>query len=247
MQRGLVLQAYDVVGLREVAVKVHQLSEMWADAKKASYVKHATREFEIHRSLQHPHIVPLLDIFELDDDSFATVLELCTGGDLDSFLAQHGVCSHPRMSGRRGPGILNAGIGQRPNFLSTGHYVPQELPEKEAKAVIAQVFKGLMYLNEDGRKIIHYDLKPGNILFDDLGRAKIAVSAPQGSASRFKRPTQPCQGLDFTNIRHAAAIDSILVGAGLWAEQGRARSGFKWHGTDEPRRRYLLVSAARVL
>ncbi len=33
----------------------------------------------------------LLDIFELDSCTFATVLELCEGGDLDSHLQSHHV------------------------------------------------------------------------------------------------------------------------------------------------------------
>ena len=85
------LQAYDLEDLREVAVKVHQLTSSWSEAKKSSYVKHATREFDIHKNLQHPTIVALLDIFELDANSFATVLELCTGGDLDGHLKEHTV------------------------------------------------------------------------------------------------------------------------------------------------------------
>ena len=52
----------------------------------------------------------------------------------------------------------------------------QVLPEKEAKVIIAQIFQGLAYLNEEDRRIIHYDLKPGNILFDKLGQVKITVS-----------------------------------------------------------------------
>lgn len=85
------VQAYDLEELREVAVKIHQLTASWSEAKKSSYVKHATREFNIHKSLQHPLIVALLDIFELDANSFATVLELCTGGDLDCHLKEHTV------------------------------------------------------------------------------------------------------------------------------------------------------------
>ena len=85
------LQAYDLEELKEVAVKIHQLTATWSEAKKSSYVKHATREFNIHKSLQHPLIVALLDIFELDANSFATVLELCTGGDLDGHLKEHTV------------------------------------------------------------------------------------------------------------------------------------------------------------
>lgn len=86
-------QAFDVEGLREAAVKVHQLSPGWSEARKANYVRHATREFRIHKALAHPHIVALLDIFELDAGSFATVLECCPGGDLEARLREHQVLS----------------------------------------------------------------------------------------------------------------------------------------------------------
>ena len=52
------------------------------------------------------------------------------------------------------------------------------LPEKEAKAITLQIVQGLAYLNEAPRHIIHYDLKPANILFDSFGQAKITVGAP---------------------------------------------------------------------
>lgn len=47
-----VAQAFDLQDLREVAVKLHQLSSSWSDVKKASYVKHAVREYKIHRQLR---------------------------------------------------------------------------------------------------------------------------------------------------------------------------------------------------
>ncbi|CAK0785493.1 hypothetical protein CVIRNUC_008702 [Coccomyxa viridis] len=133
-----VFQAYDLEGMREVAVKIHQLNSAWHESKKASYVRHAVREYNIHKSLRHARVVGLLDIFEIDVNTFATVLELCRGRDLDAHLKDH-----------------------------------QALPEKEAKAITLQIVQGLAYLNEAPRHIIHYDLKPANILFDSFGQAKI--------------------------------------------------------------------------
>ncbi|KAL3766982.1 hypothetical protein ACHAWO_004956 [Cyclotella atomus] len=138
-----VWQAYDLQDLRHVAVKIHQLESSWSDAKKENYTKHVSREYEIHREVRHPRIVSLYDVFEIDTDSFATVLECCEGEDLDTILKDRG-----------------------------------RLGERDARAILLQVLSGMRYLStpsEDGRRqgIIHYDLKPGNILFDGDGRAKI--------------------------------------------------------------------------
>ncbi len=81
-----VWRAYDLVELREVAVKIHQLDPRWSDSKKENYTKHVSREYEIHRDVRHPRIVSLYDVFEIDANSFATVLECCDGTDLDSLL-----------------------------------------------------------------------------------------------------------------------------------------------------------------
>eukprot|EP01125_Pyxidicula_operculata_P012921 TRINITY_DN4254_c0_g1_i2.p1 TRINITY_DN4254_c0_g1~~TRINITY_DN4254_c0_g1_i2.p1 ORF type:complete len:443 (+),score=84.12 TRINITY_DN4254_c0_g1_i2:988-2316(+) len=43
----------------------------------------------------------------------------------------------------------------------------------EAKVIISQIVSGLSYLGQQKQPIIHYDLKPGNILFDDYGHIKI--------------------------------------------------------------------------
>ena len=74
-----------------MACKIHQLNPHWSEPKKQSYVKHAVREYEIHKTLTHPHIVGLVDILEIDNSSFATILDLCEGPDLDSMLREHGV------------------------------------------------------------------------------------------------------------------------------------------------------------
>jgi tousled-like kinase len=84
-----VFKALDLKTLRHVAVKIHQLSSQWSESKKASYVKHSVREYHIHKQLHHPRIVSLLDIFEIDNNTFATVLEHCPGGDLEGYIKTH--------------------------------------------------------------------------------------------------------------------------------------------------------------
>ena len=69
------------------------------------------------------------------------------------------------------------------------HCLMQVLPEKEAKAIASQVFDGLAYLNGPSRRIIHYDLKPANILFNQLGEVKITVSSKPAALSPPPAPT----------------------------------------------------------
>ena len=38
------------------------------------------------KRVKHECIVRLFDVFEIDSDSFCTVLELCDGDDLDAYL-----------------------------------------------------------------------------------------------------------------------------------------------------------------
>ena len=133
-----VWQAYDLQDLREVAVKIHQVDPRWSDSKRESYTKHVSREYQIHRHVRHARIVSLFDVFEIDQHSFATVLECCKGTDLDTLLKQRKV-----------------------------------LAERDARAILLQILDGMRYLSSGEQPIIHYDLKPGNILFDSQGDAKI--------------------------------------------------------------------------
>ncbi|KAL4222100.1 Serine/threonine-protein kinase tousled-like 2 [Mactra antiquata] len=122
-------KGFDLKEQRYVACKIHQLNREWKDDKKANYIKHALREYKIHKSLDHPRIVRLYDVFEIDNNSFCTVLEYCEGNDLDFYLKQN-----------------------------------KCIPEKEARSIICQTVSALKYLNEIKPPVIHYDLKPGNIL-----------------------------------------------------------------------------------
>lgn len=47
------------------------------------------------------------------------------------------------------------------------------LPEREARGIVIQILSGLKYMNTDRRKIIHYDLKPSNLFYNN-GEIKIA-------------------------------------------------------------------------
>lgn len=153
-----VWRAYDLDELREVAVKIHQLDSRWSESKKDNYTKHVSREYEIHRGVRHPRIVSLYDVFEIDNNSFATVLECCKGTDLDTLLKER-----------------------------------SSLPERDARAILLQILSGMNYLSHSSgsrQGIIHYDLKPGNILFDEYGDAKITdfglskiIDAPDAAES----------------------------------------------------------------
>jgi len=130
-----VWRAYDLVELREVAVKIHQLDPRWSDAKKENYTKHVSREYEIHRNVRHPRIVSLYDVFEIDNNSFATVLECCEGTDLDTLLKERRML--PERDARAI--LLQVLLGMQ--------YLSQESPDGSRQG------------------IIHYDLKPGEFFF----------------------------------------------------------------------------------
>ena len=70
-----VYKAFDLIELRYVACKIHQLNPQWSDARKQNYTRHATREYNIHKTLQHPRVVQLYDVFAIDREAFCTVLE----------------------------------------------------------------------------------------------------------------------------------------------------------------------------
>jgi len=154
-----VWKAYDLLKFRWVACKIHQLSDRWDVHKKQNYTRHAKREYEIHKSLKHPRVVPFYDIIGLDNSTFCTILQFCEGTDLDIYLKMR-----------------------------------HHLKENEARCLIAQVLEGLKYLNEQEQPIIHYDLKPANLLINnceakitDFGLSKM-VESPSTSEIDLTTP-----------------------------------------------------------
>ncbi|CAM9317043.1 unnamed protein product [Ectocarpus fasciculatus] len=136
--------ALDLFTLEEVAVKIHQLNSAWSEDRQRAFVRHAKRELEIHRAIAHPRVVKLVGCFDISNDAFATILEYCRGTDLDEILKK----------------------------------TKNGLTEKEAKPILLQILSGLRFLStitigQEKKTIIHYDLKPANILFDEMGDVKI--------------------------------------------------------------------------
>ncbi len=140
-----VYKAYDIVNHNIVACKLHQLNQNWKDEIKDNYIKHTIRENQIHQEINHHNIVKHYGTIDIDNNSFCTILEYCTGPDLATYLQKN-----------------------------------KNIQEKEGRIIMLQILQGLEYLNKLPNKIIHYDLKPENIIFNnmeikisDFGLAKI--------------------------------------------------------------------------
>ena len=185
-----VYKAYDLENHVYVACKLHQLNQNWKEEVKDNYIKHTIRENQIHKEINHSKIVRHFDTIEIDNNSFCTVLEYCSGPDLATYL-------------------------QRNRFIQ----------EKEARIIITQILEGLEYLNKLPNKIIHYDLKPENIIFNnmeakisDFGLAKIVESntdrvqlTSQGVGTYWYLPPECFEEKKNVNISSKVDIWSIGV------------------------------------
>ena len=185
-----VYKAYDLENHMYVACKLHQLNQNWKEEVKDNYIKHTIRENQIHKEINHSKIVRHFDTIEIDNNSFCTVLEYCSGPDLATYL-------------------------QRNRYIQ----------EKEARIIITQILEGLEYLNKLPNKIIHYDLKPENIIFNnmeakisDFGLAKIVESntdrvqlTSQGVGTYWYLPPECFEEKKNVNISSKVDIWSIGV------------------------------------
>ncbi|CAD8073629.1 unnamed protein product [Paramecium sonneborni] len=124
-----VYKGYDLKEMKHVACKIHQLNQNWTINSKSYYVNLVTKEFKVHKELQHPNILKLYDSVEIDSNTFCTILEYCNGSDLSYFMRKY-----------------------------------SSIQEREAKLIIQQLLEAVKYIHMN--KIIHYDIKPQNILFN---------------------------------------------------------------------------------
>ena len=84
-----VYKAYDLENHMYVACKLNQLNQNWKEDIKKSYIKHTIRENQIHRKINHRNIVKLYNTIEIDNNSFCTILEYCSGPDLSTYIKKN--------------------------------------------------------------------------------------------------------------------------------------------------------------
>ena len=144
----MVYRAYDPRVDREVAIKVMP-RELLADPQ---FQVRFTREVKMIAKLEHPAIVPIYDVGEIDGQPYY-VMRLMPGGTLSDWI-------------KKGSFSI-----------------------EDTARIIERIAAGLSYAHKKG--VIHRDIKPGNILFDqngdpylsDFGIAKFTEAAENVTGS----------------------------------------------------------------
>ena len=122
------------------------------------------------QSLSHRRVVSLFDVFEVDLDSFATVLEYCDGPDLDYvlkvgcfvigrflclincsllfgfvmriFVFSDSTCVMAGLKCCESP-FVDSNV----NIMYDANQERTMLPEREARAIVVQIISALVYMN----------------------------------------------------------------------------------------------------
>ncbi|HEV3025153.1 MAG TPA: serine/threonine-protein kinase [Pirellulales bacterium] len=129
---GVVYRACDPELRRDVAIKVPRRQRGASAGADEAYLAEA----RTLAKLDHPGIVPVLDVGRTDDGLCYVVSKLMPKGDL--------------------AGLLDAG---RP-------------PPAVAAGLVAQIAEALHHAHQQG--LVHRDVKPANILLDEVGRPLVA-------------------------------------------------------------------------
>eukprot|EP00658_Telonema_sp_P-2_P059647 TRINITY_DN4878_c0_g1_i2.p1 TRINITY_DN4878_c0_g1~~TRINITY_DN4878_c0_g1_i2.p1 ORF type:complete len:454 (-),score=96.86 TRINITY_DN4878_c0_g1_i2:429-1790(-) len=123
------------------ACKIIQIDCMW----RKHMMEHVKKEINSLRSINHPHVVGLQEVFYSQcGHNLFLILELCGGGDLYDLLVP-------------APGSQNVG---------------GPLSEGLARRYFQQMISGIAHCH--GHGISHRDIKPENLLLDEHGGLKIS-------------------------------------------------------------------------
>ncbi|KAH0623776.1 hypothetical protein JD844_006894 [Phrynosoma platyrhinos] len=156
------------------------------DTKSEEELEDYMVEIDILASCDHPNIVKLLDAFYYENNLWI-LIEFCAGGAVDAVMlgknpkTQHLDCiSSPKLSEINK--FYNSLGHKKEKPLGSSHEIPKRklvyaklerpLTEPQIRVVCRQTLEALHYLHEN--KIIHRDLKAGNILFTLDGDIKLA-------------------------------------------------------------------------
>jgi eukaryotic-like serine/threonine-protein kinase len=116
-------------------------------AGRADIVSLLAAEAKLMTRLTHPNIVQVIDFGRGDKDDYFVVMELVSGTNLGQFCQAY------------------AAKGQR-------------VPIPIALYITSQVLRGLAYAHAnasaDGKRLVHRDISPGNILLSTFGEVKVA-------------------------------------------------------------------------
>ena len=128
-------------------------------------------EFRTMASLRHPNVARVYDFEQVaGQDAFFFTMELLPGVPLDRFLAEPRAEAETSDAGTSPPlppaPVIDASAVRGP---SAGRIVPWE----DALELLVPVIRALAYLH--GRGVVHFDLKPGNIVVSSRGAQRHVV------------------------------------------------------------------------
>ena len=132
-------------------------------------------EVNILRELRHPNITRYYDrVIDKERAKLFIVMEFCQGGDLAALIR------------RRKRSLRELGQGKGDPKAVMQCYVPEEMVWR----VIGQLTLALLECHgrKEGNKILHRDLKPGNVFFDQEENVKLGdfgLSRVMGDESVF--------------------------------------------------------------
>lgn len=83
-------RGYDIEKNQNIAIKINILDGKLSHEGMENLMKHLRREMSIHKQLEHPNIVKMIDQLDLEGNKIGFILEYCTGPELKTYLRKEG-------------------------------------------------------------------------------------------------------------------------------------------------------------